>query len=59
MDDLRFRGRPAINFTLYEIKLGTLSLRIAHGLHDLTLADLRHYFNPNANKTNNIPTVNR
>jgi len=33
--------------------------RIAHGVHDLTLADLRHYFNPNANETNNIPTVNR
>ena len=33
--------------------------RIAHGLHDLTLADLRHYFNRNANETNNIPTVNR
>ena len=33
--------------------------RIAHGLHDLSLADLRHYFNPNANETNNIPTVNR
>ena len=28
-------------------------------MHDLTLADLRHYFNPNANETNNIPTVNR
>merc|ERR1712212_1469407 len=33
--------------------------RIAHGIHSLTLADLRHYFNPNANETNNIPTVNR
>merc|ERR1719391_1415816 len=33
--------------------------RIAHGVHDLSLADLRHYFNPNANETNNIPTVNR
>jgi len=33
--------------------------RIAHGVHDLTLADLRHYFNPSANETNNIPTVNR
>ena len=33
--------------------------RIAHGIHSLTLADLRHYFNPNANETNNIPTINR
>merc|ERR1719341_359646 len=37
----------------------TYPKRIAHGVHDLTLADLRHYFNPNANETNNIPTVNR
>ena len=37
----------------------TLFCRIAHGIHSLTLADLRHYFNPNANETNNIPTVNR
>ena len=28
-------------------------------MHDLTLTDLRHYFNPNANETNNVPTVNR
>ena len=28
-------------------------------MHSLTLADLRHYFNPKANKTNNIPTINR
>ena len=28
-------------------------------MHDLTLADLRHYFNLSANETNNIPTVNR
>lgn len=33
--------------------------RIAHGVHHLTLADLRHYFNVEANETNNIPTVNR
>merc|ERR1719318_558939 len=33
--------------------------RIAHGIHSLTLADLRYYFNPNANETNNIPTINR
>jgi len=33
--------------------------RIAHGIHSLTLADLRFYFNPNANETNNIPTINR
>merc|ERR1719341_647363 len=33
--------------------------RIAHGVHSLTLADLRHYFNPKANETNNIPTINR
>jgi len=34
-------------------------LRIAHGIHFLTLADLRYYFNQNANVTNNIPTINR
>ena len=28
-------------------------------MHHLTLADLRHYFNVEANETNNIPTVNR
>merc|ERR550532_1117552 len=33
--------------------------RIAHGVHDLTLADLRHYFNPKASETNNVPTINR
>ena len=33
--------------------------RIAHGIHSLTLADLRYYFNANANETNNIPTINR
>jgi len=33
--------------------------RIAHGIHSLTLADLRHYFNPKANLTNNVPTINR
>jgi len=33
--------------------------RIAHGIHSLTLADLRRYFNPNANLTNNVPTINR
>jgi len=33
--------------------------RIAHGVHSLTLADLRHYFNPKASETNNIPTINR
>merc|ERR1711970_1196437 len=32
--------------------------RIAHGIHSLTLSDVRYYFNPLANKTNNIPTVN-
>merc|ERR550534_1038738 len=37
----------------------TYPKRIAHGIHSLTLADLRLYFDPNANKTNNIPTVNR
>merc|ERR1719341_1528293 len=37
----------------------TYPKRIAHGVHSLTLADLRHYFNPKANKTNNIPTINR
>merc|ERR1719189_2058107 len=37
----------------------TFPKRIAHGIHSLTLADLRHYFNPNANETNNIPTINR
>merc|ERR1719275_490581 len=37
----------------------TFPKRIAHGIHSLTLADLRHYFNPKANETNNIPTVNR
>jgi len=34
-------------------------LRIAHGIHFLTLADLHYYFNQNANVTNNIPTINR
>ena len=33
--------------------------RIAHGIHSLTLTDVRYYFNPEANETNNIPTVNR
>merc|ERR1719154_260812 len=33
--------------------------RIAHGIHSLTLADLRTYFNPSANSSNYIPTVNR
>ena len=28
-------------------------------MHSLTLADLRYYFNANANETNNIPTINR
>jgi len=37
----------------------TYPKRIAHGIHFLTLADLRHYFNPKANETNNIPTINR
>merc|ERR1719167_967168 len=37
----------------------TYPKRIAHGMHWLTLADLRYYFNPNANETNNIPTINR
>merc|ERR1719318_2029920 len=37
----------------------TYPKRIAHGIHSLTLADLRYYFNPNANETNNIPTINR
>merc|ERR1719260_426982 len=37
----------------------TYPKRIAHGMHSLTLADLRYYFNPNANETNNIPTINR
>jgi len=32
--------------------------RIAHGIHSLTLTDLHYYFNPLANETNNIPTVN-
>merc|ERR1712183_495502 len=31
---------------------------IAHGIHSLTLSDVRYYFNPLANNTNNIPTVN-
>jgi len=33
--------------------------RIAHGIHSLTLKDVHYYFNPEANETNNIPTVNR
>merc|ERR1719260_580731 len=37
----------------------TYPKRIAHGMHSLTLADLRYYFNANANETNNIPTINR
>jgi len=37
----------------------TYPKRIAHGIHSLTLADLRYYFNANANETNNIPTINR
>merc|ERR1711872_542626 len=37
----------------------TYPKRITHGIHSLTLADLRYYFNPNANETNNIPTINR
>jgi len=37
---------------------GTYPERIAHGIHSLTLSDVRYYFNPLANKTNNIPTVN-
>merc|ERR1712179_678406 len=37
---------------------GTYPERIAHGIHSLTLSDVRYYFNPLANDTNNIPTVN-
>merc|ERR1719495_209521 len=36
----------------------TYPKRIAHGIHSLTLADLRYYFNPNANETNNINNYN-
>jgi len=42
-----------------QVLSATYPNRIAHGIHSLTLADLHHYFNPNANETNNIPTVNR
>merc|ERR1719175_344244 len=42
-----------------QVLSATYPKRIAHGVHSLTLADLRHYFNPKANETNNIPTINR
>jgi len=42
-----------------QVLSATYPKRIAHGIHSLTLADLRHYFNPKANETNNIPTINR
>merc|ERR1719175_348048 len=42
-----------------QVLSATYPKRIAHGVHSLTLADLRHYFDPKANETNNIPTINR
>merc|ERR1712210_308911 len=42
-----------------QVLSATYPKRIAHGIHSLTLADLRHYFNPKASETNNVPTINR
>ena len=30
----------------------------AHGIHSMTLEDIKYYFKPDATETNNVPTVN-
>lgn len=36
----------------------TFAKSISHGMHSMTVEDLRFHFNPNASEANNIPTVN-
>ena len=31
---------------------------VAHGIHSITLEDIRYYFKPNATEKNNVPTLN-
>ena len=31
---------------------------VAHGIHSITLEDIRYYFKPNATEENNVPTLN-
>ena len=31
---------------------------VAHGIHSITLEDIRYYFKANATETNNVPTLN-
>lgn len=31
---------------------------VAHGIHSITLEDIRHYFNPYATENNGVPTLN-
>ena len=31
---------------------------VAHGIHSITLEDIRHYFDPEATESNGVPTLN-
>ena len=48
---------PAPN-TCGELGLG-FAPTVAHGIHSLTVEDIRHYFKADAPVENNIPTVNK
>jgi hypothetical protein len=44
-------------FSLVNISMRRFSKVVAHGIHSISLQDLRRYFNPNAMEENHIPVV--